>query len=370
MDKLTRLYKIMYGSMDSLFVKRREQKQQLHHSSGQTSKDVLLNINTISTTNSVNSKRPDVYSSMIELNDDQNSIVQSEMTLSKFETSNQICEKETIPNTLSNHLHQLTEDRGSSGISTQGDSDSCHSDSYPLTYKPVLILNEGNHNHQILSSRPTRVLPFTSRTLSQSSQSLPVSVSNSTTSASPLIQSNNKGSFSNLLTRKKNKKSKSNIVKGEQEATISTESKLTQVQSFTHLYQASASSISSTKKELQISSLKDLVEVLIYQLQIMERQQDQLEMQCSNFQKANKVNLEKIRIATRENELLKQKLSMVENEIWKCFLCSRDKIQLYTNDVAVVVLMCGHLFCADCSSGRIKCPKCVQPFTIDRRVHF
>lgn len=270
----------------------------------------------------------------------------------------------------------------SSSTTSHGDSDSCYSDSYSLSYRTVNVLAEGKyHRHQppittaargsqnktsdqqtAANGRPSRLSPFISRALSQSSQSLP-SIEATTNKSSP-----HKGSFSDLLARKKNKKSKESSTTAKSNLEVNNSNNNSNKRS--NLQQHSASTSQLPTNSVNIGSVKDLVEVLIYQLQVMERCQSQLQIQNQNLERANKIYHQKLEMAAKEADLAKQKAVMLENEIWRCFICSRDKIQLYSEDVCVVALTCGHLFCVNCASGqRTKCPKCSASFTIDRRIH-
>lgn len=341
MEKLTRLYKIMYGSMDSLFVSRREDYKR----DGQSPQSKTIPGST------ANSSKLNGYSSMTDLS--------QHPPASKSATHHHHPHKVQVPLIRTEapsepKLNQWPEEVMSTN--SGADTDSCYSDSYSISYRTVNVLSDfSRHNqnqHQQAQNRNPRLSPFASRALSQSSQSLPVAVANAQAASK---STPHKGSFSDLQAIKNQKQKKSKLSKPEtkQQACSSTNELST-----------------NTNKELKINSVKDLIEVLIYQLQVMERSQAQLNMQSQNMERANKVYQQKLEIAARETELLKQKLAMLETEVWRCYLCSRDKVQLYSADICVVSLICGHLLCAECSStSRTDCPKCGYQFTIDRRIH-
>lgn len=382
MDKLTRLYKMMYGSMDTLFANRREDFSHKHNSPSETS---VTHFRKHSSKNSPStSSKVSGYSSMSDLSHVTSSSreVDDHLEVQSFQTP--------PPGSIKQNEHpnqniffakkpkKQSFPEESSSTTSHGDSDSCYSDSYSLSYKTVNILSEGKyHRHQQprvstaakgsatsntlsehqngANSHPSRLSPFISRALSQSSQSLP-SIE-ATNKSSP-----HKGSFSDLLARKKNKKSK--------QGSSNAKSTLEVNNNRSNLQQHSASTSQLPSSSVNIGSVKDLVEVLIYQLQVLERCQFQLQVQNQNLERANKIYHQKLEMAEKEADLAKQKATMLENEIWRCFICSRDKIQLYSANVCTVALTCGHLFCVNCASEqRAKCPKCSSSFTIDRRIH-
>ncbi|XP_017480339.1 PREDICTED: uncharacterized protein DDB_G0271670-like [Rhagoletis zephyria] len=429
MEKLTKFYKLMYGSMDTLFVSRREDQSHRHRDSLHKSSP-SENSNSSS---SSNGSPVSGYSSMSNLsqitsNNTKDHSVDQSATLprglpppaymqassspppsrpSTATISTPPAPAITLNESPSQNLFfakkpkkkQSWPDESSSTTTTTtstshgGDSDSCYSDasSYSLSFRTVNVFSEGMYHsprtHLTAAAvsagstsmaqhhPPTRPSPLTlSRRLSQSSQSLPsIAIAN----ASKTSSSTHKGSFTDLLARKKNKqKSKANG-----KSTLEVDNKgrsttTTTTTTATKLGQHSASTShlpSSTTSQVNIGSVKDLVEVLIYQLQVLERCQSQLQVQNQNLERANKVYHQKLELAAKEADLARQKVAMLEGEVWRCFLCSRDKIQLYSADVAVVALTCGHLLCVHCASeqqqGARCCPKCSQPFTIERRVH-
>lgn len=390
MDKLTRLYNMMYGSMDTLFLNRREDISHKHGSPVERSGSHFKRHSKTSSPST--SSKVSGYSSMSDL---------SHVTSTSREVAHLDVQSLATPPAGSIHLNEnpnqnmffakkpkkqsFPEESSSTTTSSHGDSDSCYSDSYSLSYRTVHILSEGKyHRHQApitraakmssssqntlsdqqmegnnANNRPSRLSPFISKALSQSSQSLPsIEVANK---SSP-----HKGSFSDLLAKKKNKKSKQNSLIAKSNLEINNNI----ANNRSNLQQHSASTSQLPTNQVNISSVKDLVEILIYQLQVMERCQAQLQVQNQNLERANKIYQQKLEMAAKEADLAKQKADMLENEIWRCYICSRDKIQLYSADVCIVSLTCGHLFCVNCASEqRSKCPKCSSSFTIDRRIH-
>lgn len=125
------------------------------------------------------------------------------------------------------------------------------------------------------------------------------------------------------------------------------------------------------KQEINIRSMKDLIEVLIYNLQIQERRIKELESIQNQLEETNEMNRSRSEILEKEIRFQMEKNSFLKRQLWFCTLCSRDKWKLYAANTKIVALLCGHLFCDECCNQNEmeKCPFCDGIFQTNQIVY-
>ncbi|KAJ6215857.1 hypothetical protein RDWZM_010357 [Blomia tropicalis] len=161
------------------------------------------------------------------------------------------------------------------------DSISCYSDGYTISYKPIAIVNhlQQQKRHQLMETRP---IPQPG--LYSSCQSLPsIDIARPRTNS----VSNIKGSISKLsLTRQQQQPMGRMMINNKMVSPLAMSWQKGQFDNIKE--QSKNTNENGNNSELKIKSIKDLVEILIYQLQVMERTQQSMEMQLQSMERINR----------------------------------------------------------------------------------
>lgn len=128
------------------------------------------------------------------------------------------------------------------------------------------------------------------------------------------------------------------------------------------------------KNEIRIKSMKDLIEVLIFKLQIMEKQVKELKQDNQRLEQSNWNNQIRLKIMDKELQIQKEKCRFLEKQIWRCGVCFKDKLELTSANVAICTGKCGHIYCANCINHLISkknnCLYCDAPMTMKQIIYF
>lgn len=126
--------------------------------------------------------------------------------------------------------------------------------------------------------------------------------------------------------------------------------------------------------EIRIKSMKDLIEVLIFKLQIMEKQVKELKQDNQRLEQSNWNNQIRLNIMDKELQIQKEKCRFLEKQLWRCGVCFKDKLELTSVNIQIFTGKCGHIYCANCINQLIakknNCLYCDGPITMKQIIYF
>lgn len=122
--------------------------------------------------------------------------------------------------------------------------------------------------------------------------------------------------------------------------------------------------LTSYQTPSKVDSTKELIEVLILNLQILERKNEFLEGRYLDLERKHQLLAGRLERKTK-------RLRETRAEVWTCLICGQNWAQLAQMNIDCYSLRCGHIFCYRCCMRHAgRCVRCRDIFVVDKKVYF